>query len=33
MFYIMEQSTLYNYANDNIVSHTSDEEKELCPRQ
>ncbi len=29
MFYILEQSTLYNYADDNIVSHTNDEEEEL----
>ncbi len=29
MFYVYEQSTLHNYADDNIVSHTSDEEKEL----
>ncbi len=29
MFYDLEQSTLYNYADDNIVFHTSDEEKEL----
>ncbi len=29
MFYVLEQSTLYNYADDNIVFHTSDEEKEL----
>ncbi len=29
MFYVLEQSNLYNYADDNIVSHTSDEEKQL----
>ncbi len=29
MFYVLEQSTLYNYADDNIVSHTNDEEEEL----
>ncbi len=31
MFYVLEQSTLYiyNYANDNIVSHTNDDEEEL----
>ncbi len=29
MFYVLEQSTLYNYAPENVVSHTSDEEKEL----
>ncbi len=29
MFYVLEQSTLYNYADDKIVSHTNDEEEEL----
>ncbi len=29
MFYVLEQRTLYNYADDNIVSHTNDEEEEL----
>ncbi len=29
MFYVLEQNTLYNYADDNIVSHTNDEEEEL----
>ncbi len=29
MFYVLEQSTLYNYVDDNIVSHTIDEEEEL----
>ncbi len=29
MFYVLWQSTLYNYADDNIVYHTTDEEKEL----
>ncbi len=29
MFYVLERSTLYNYADDSIVSHTSDGEKEL----
>ncbi len=29
IFYVLEQSTLYNYADDNIVSHTNDEEEEL----
>ncbi len=29
MFYVLEQSTLYNYADDNIVSYTNDEEEEL----
>ncbi len=29
MFYVLEQSTLYNYADENIVSHTNDEEEEL----
>ncbi len=29
MFYVLEQSTLYNYADDNIVSHTSDEANDL----
>ncbi len=29
MFYVLEQSTLYNYADDNILSHTNDEEDEL----
>ncbi len=29
MFYVLEQSTLYNYADDNIVFHTNDEEEEL----
>ncbi len=28
IFYVLEQSTLYNYADDNIVCHTSDKEKE-----
>ncbi len=29
MFYVLEQSTLYNYADDNIASQTNDEEEEL----
>ncbi len=29
MFYVLDQSTLYNFADDNIVSHTNDEEEEL----
>ncbi len=29
MSYVLEQNTLCNYADDNIVSHTSDKEKEL----
>ncbi len=29
MFYVLEQSTLYNYVDDDIVSHTSDEDKDL----
>ncbi len=29
MFDVLEQSTLYNYADDNSVSHTNDEEEEL----
>ncbi len=29
MFYVLKPSNLYNYANDNIVSHTSDDGKEL----
>ncbi len=29
LFFVLEQSTLYNYADDNIVSHTNDEEEEL----
>ncbi len=29
MFYVLEQSILYNYADDNIVQHNSYEEKEL----
>ncbi len=28
MFYVLGQSTLYNYADDNIVSHMSDEAKD-----
>ncbi len=29
MFYILEQSTLYNYVDDKIVSHINDIEEEL----
>ncbi len=29
MFYVLEQSTLYNYADENIISQTNDEETEL----
>ncbi len=29
MFYVLEQSTLHNYANDNNVCPSSDERKEL----
>ncbi len=29
MFYVLEQSTLYNYADDNIASQTNDGEEEL----
>ncbi len=29
MFYVLEQSTLYNYADDTIVSHTNDDEEEV----
>ncbi len=29
MFYVLEKGALYTYRDDNIMSHTSDEEKEL----